>query len=96
MADTDYHDDPVSAKRGEKNYALYCAVCHGVVVIAGGHAPDLRSSAVPLTDESFKSIVQDGALMPNGMPRFEELTDSERNDLRQYIRSRAHAAMKPN
>jgi quinohemoprotein ethanol dehydrogenase len=66
------------------------------VVIGGGHAPDLRSSAVPLTDGTFKSIVQDGALMPNGMPRFEELTDSERNDLRQYIRSQAHAAVREN
>jgi len=66
------------------------------VVIAGGHAPDLRSSPVPLTDESFSSIVRDGALMPKGMPRFEELTDGERSDLRQYIRSEAQAAMKSN
>jgi len=66
------------------------------VVIAGGHAPDLRSSAVPLIEESFKSIVRDGALVPHGMPRFEELTDRERNDLRQYIRSQAHATVKEN
>jgi quinohemoprotein ethanol dehydrogenase len=94
IADADYRGDALSAKRGEKIYALYCAVCHGVVVVAGGHAPDLRSSPVPLTEESFSSIVRDGALMPNGMPRFEELTDGERSGLRQYIRSQAHAAMK--
>jgi quinohemoprotein ethanol dehydrogenase len=94
VADTDFHDDAVSAKRGEKTYALYCAVCHGVAAIAGGHAPDLRSSVVPLTDESFKSIVQDGALLRNGMPRFEEFTDSERNNLRQFIRSQAQAVTK--
>jgi quinohemoprotein ethanol dehydrogenase len=96
IADADYRDDVVSAKRGEKIYALYCAVCHGVVVVAGGHAPDLRSSPVPLTEESFSSIVRDGALMPKGMPRFEELADGERSDLRQYIRSEAQAASKAN
>src|SRR6202051_3574129 len=74
VADADYRNDTISAKRGERTYALYCAVCHGVVVIAGGHAPDLRSSTVPLTEEGFKSIVQDGALVPHGMPRFEEFT----------------------
>jgi hypothetical protein len=30
------------------------------------------------------------------MPRFEELTDGERGDLRQYIRSEAQAASKAN
>jgi hypothetical protein len=28
-------------------------------------------------------------LVPNGMPRFEELSDAELDDARQYLRSRA-------
>jgi quinohemoprotein ethanol dehydrogenase len=89
VADSTFHADAVSAKRGEKTYALYCAVCHGVAVIAGGHAPELRSSAVPQAATAFKSIVHDGALIHNGMPRFEEFPDGVLDDLRTYIRTQA-------
>jgi quinohemoprotein ethanol dehydrogenase len=92
VADSDFRADGASAKRGEKFYAQYCAVCHGVAVIAGGHAPDLRASAVPLSAEAFKTIVQGGSLTHNGMPRFEEFSDDQLNDLREYIRTAARDA----
>ena len=94
--DAEYRTNDASATRGALKYAQYCAVCHGVAVIAGGHAPDLRSSAMPLSDTAFKTVVQEGTLIHNGMPRFEEFTDEESTDIRQYIRSEAHAAAKPN
>lgn len=93
--DTDYQIDSDSATRGALKYAQYCAVCHGVAVVAGGHAPELRSSTIPLAQNAFKSVVHDGVLIANGMPRFEEFSDPELNDIRQYIRSEAHAASKP-
>jgi quinohemoprotein ethanol dehydrogenase len=96
ISDPGFRDDAVAAKRGEKTYALYCAVCHGVAVIAGGHAPELRSSAVPQAAAAFKSIVHDGALIHNGMPRFEEFPDDVLDDLRTYIRTQAHADVKAN
>jgi quinohemoprotein ethanol dehydrogenase len=33
-------------------------------------------------------------LVPNGMPRFEELSEMERENLRQYIRTRANELRK--
>jgi quinohemoprotein ethanol dehydrogenase len=63
--------------------------CHGAAAVAGGAAPDLRHSAAILGTESFASIVRDGALLANGMPRFEELTAAQLEDLRTYLRSRA-------
>jgi quinohemoprotein ethanol dehydrogenase len=93
--DPQYRADDASAKRGEHTFALYCAVCHGVAVVGGGHAPDLRASGVPVTAEAFKTIVQGGALVPNGMPRFEELSDAGLDDLRQYIRATARTAAPP-
>jgi len=50
----------------------------------------LRASAVPLNWEAFRSVVHDGALVPNGMPRFQDLDDQTLQDIRQYIRAKAH------
>jgi len=70
-------------------YARHCATCHGVYVTAAGAAPDLRRSAIPTEREAFESVVRDGALLQNGMPRFEEFTPRQLADLRQYIRTEA-------
>ena len=45
-----------------------------------------------MSPQAFKAIVQGGALLPNGMPRFAELTDPQLEDLRFYIRTRSHEA----
>ena len=66
-----------------------CAICHGVDAIAAGHAPDLRASATVLSDEAFATIVRDGVLVSRGMPHFEELSDQQLNDTREYIRGEA-------
>jgi quinohemoprotein ethanol dehydrogenase len=63
--------------------------CHGVKAVAGGAAPDLRTSPIPQTPETFNSIVREGALLPNGMPQFKMVTPEDSEDLRQYIRARA-------
>jgi quinohemoprotein ethanol dehydrogenase len=73
---------------------MMCAACHGKNLIgAGGPAPDLRESAVALDPQSFWSVLHDGALLPNGMPRFETLTREQVNQLYQYIRAGAREAL---
>ena len=85
--DPDFTADAASADRGLLTFARHCAVCHGVSAIAAGHAPDLRMSPIPLDRASFESVVHEGVLVPNGMPRFEEFDASTLADLRQYIRT---------
>jgi len=70
-----------------------CLGCHGFVMIAGGMAPDLRASQVPLSAGAFRSIVHDGALQQQGMPRYDTLTDAELEGLRHYIRQRARETL---
>jgi quinohemoprotein ethanol dehydrogenase len=88
-------DDPsfvVDAAKSEKGQYLYansCTICHGVAAVAGGYAPDLRASPVPLSADAFKTIVQGGALMSRGMPPFEEYSDADLENLRHYLRERA-------
>lgn len=87
--DPGYRPDAAKAARGEGIFGGRCAVCHGSSVIAGGTAPDLRTSPIPVDAEAFAQVVRHGALVPAGMPQFGELTDEQVEALRQYIRSRA-------
>jgi len=85
--------DPRKAAVGAGIYNIGCNICHGGGMMAGGAAPDLRKSAVPLDAEAFRAVVHDGALMQRGMGRFENLTDDELEGLRHYIRQRARETM---
>jgi len=87
IADESFKDDPALASKGTEIYGRRCLVCHGVDVKAAGLAPDLRASPIPQDAEAFNAIVREGALVANGMPRYEELTDAEFAALRQYIRT---------
>ncbi|VWX54500.1 PQQ-dependent dehydrogenase, methanol/ethanol family [Novosphingobium sp. 9U] len=99
-ADTSVHatDDPamvldeMDVKAGAGLYVT-CSLCHGKEAVAGGTAPDLRESPIPLDAAAFRSVVHDGALLRNGMPRFDSLTDRELLQLRSYIRARAREAL---
>jgi quinohemoprotein ethanol dehydrogenase len=46
---------------------------------------------VPSAREAFEAVVRRGALVSNGMPRFEDFSDGKLEDLRQFIRTEAHA-----
>ncbi|WP_336965240.1 PQQ-dependent dehydrogenase, methanol/ethanol family [Sphingobium aquiterrae] len=74
---------------GAALFAGSCAYCHGAGVIAGGGAPDLRTSSIVTDPSLFRSIVHDGALSLAGMPKFDNFSNPEREAIRQYIRSRA-------
>jgi quinohemoprotein ethanol dehydrogenase len=71
-----------------------CQWCHGLGAAAGGAAPDLRASPVPLNPAAFAAAVRKGN-EPRGMPKFEELKDSDLDALRHYLRARARAAVHP-
>jgi quinohemoprotein ethanol dehydrogenase len=85
--------DEALAKEGAASFTQ-CQWCHGAGAIAGGGAPDLRTSVVPLGPASFAAIVR-GGVEAKGMPKFEELNDRELEALRHYIRARARKVTRP-
>ncbi len=77
--------------QGGKNYAKYCAVCHGDAAVAGGLNPDLRHSSMINKAEDFATVVSEGALQHNGMVSFKtEMTPAEVDTIRHYVISRAN------
>jgi quinohemoprotein ethanol dehydrogenase len=85
--------DPKQAAMG-KAISIACAACHGRnLVSAGGPAPDLRESAVPLNPEAFYTVVHDGALIQHGMPPFAIFGKPQIEALRQYVRATTRADM---
>jgi len=74
---------------GEQIYAQRCLACHGLAAVAGGFAPDLRASPVAMKGESFAAVVRGGALELRNMPKFDELSAEDVENLRLYVRSRA-------
>jgi len=85
--------DPAAVELGTTQYVSRCVLCHGPAAVAGGTAPDLRASTVPLSLEAFAQIRRGGALEARGMPRFAELTDAELDAIRHYLRARAREAL---
>lgn len=89
VKDAAYRPDPQLAEIGAGVYGHHCLSCHGLGVVAAGLAPDLRASPIPVDPAAFEMVVRQGALIPSGMPRFEEFTDQDIAALRQYIRSQS-------
>ena len=89
LTPADYVPDSKAVERGQHLYTSTCNWCHGAGAVSGGYAPDLRASAAALDIETFKKIVQEGALAPNGMPKFPKLSDDDLNALQNYIRNQA-------
>jgi quinohemoprotein ethanol dehydrogenase len=83
--------DPLKIAMGKAMF-MACAACHGRNLVgAGGPAPDLRESPIPLNSEAFWSVVHDGALIERGMPRFAMFGKAQIEALRQFIRAGARA-----
>ncbi len=95
-ADDDFKPQPDSQHRGLVLYAQRCGVCHGFRAVAVGAAPDLRGSAVPRSSEAFSAVLKRGTLVSGGMPQFDELSDGEIEDIRQYLRFEAVTARQKN
>lgn len=90
VVDAEFRRDREAEGKGAGYFEGRCAVCHGLDAVAGGMAPDLRESPAILSVPTFREIVQRGALLAAGMPRFGELSAAELESIRQYLRSRAH------
>ena len=91
--ESDFEVDSDLATAGETLYAEnFCVTCHGANAIASGMAPDLRSSAIPLSEMApvFAQIVREGIKTGRGMPGIPELSDAELEALRHFIRMKAH------
>lgn len=87
--DPSFRVAPAEAAAGASLFAERCAICHGAKAMSGGAAPDLLRSSIPLDVAAFSSVLREGALQPNGMPRFAELTAEQLGSLRHYLRQRA-------
>ncbi len=85
--DATFKVEPLLAARGEHLYER-CLICHGAGAVAGGFAPDLRASALPLNADAFAAVLK-GGLESRGMPAFPELSAGDQAALRHYIRARA-------
>jgi quinohemoprotein ethanol dehydrogenase len=88
--------DTTLAEVGEQLYLQKaCYSCHGVEAIAAGMAPDLRASAMVLSEMEpyFKAIVRGGERTSRGMPAVTDITDAQLAALRHYIRKQAHASL---
>ncbi len=84
--------DTTAVAEGALLYGNECVTCHGGgLKSAGAPGPDLRESHAALSREALATILRDGALAPNGMPRFRELTDRQIGALYMYIRAGARA-----
>jgi quinohemoprotein ethanol dehydrogenase len=92
LAAPQFKIDLAKVEAGSREY-VRCLLCHGTAAIAGGNAPDLRASPVPLSAEGFAAIVRDGALVSRGMPQFAELSDAQLETLRHYVRAKAREAL---
>ena len=85
--DPSFKVDPALSLKGRGLYDK-CLICHGTGAVAGGFAPDLRASGVPLSADAFAAVLA-GGLASHGMPPFPELTAQDQTALRHYIRDRA-------
>ena len=94
--DSSFAPNPSAEQKGGMGFGYRCAACHGIGAVAGGAAPDLRASPVILSATTFRAVVKNGALLERGMPRFEELSNNEVENIRQYVRSRATELMATN
>jgi len=93
--DPDFVIDEKLVDLGADLYPVHCSTCHGPGAVAGGAAPDLRRSGVPVDDTTFRQVVAEGMLVRQGMPKFGTLSPQDLEALRHYIRYQARAATGP-
>lgn len=88
-----YRDNAKAIEIGESGYTQNCARCHGLEVISGGLAPDLRHlDKGPVGDEWFIERIRHGARKTDGttiMPAFEGTFSQEAMwAIRAYVESK--------
>ena len=82
-----------SVADGEKDYARYCARCHGAIAHSSNIVPDLRRSAMLQSAQAWRAIVIDGALTGRGMIGWKHVLTPERAEaVRGYVDDAAQKA----
>ena len=92
LIENPYRSNEKAKEIGSSGYNQNCARCHGLQVISGGLAPDLRFlEKGKVGDEWFMERIRHGARKPDGstmMPAFEGLFNQEAMwAIRTYIES---------
>jgi len=84
--------DEADVAHGEELYHR-CMGCHGRNVVGvGGPAGDLRESPLAFDREMLWSVLHDGALLEQGMPRYANLSREQVEQIWSYIRAEARKA----
>jgi alcohol dehydrogenase (cytochrome c)/quinohemoprotein ethanol dehydrogenase len=82
-------DDTIS--KGKALYQRFCLGCHGDAGVSGGLLTDLRWSKAAAREETWRTVVLEGALSAKGMAGYgTTLTEAEAEALRGYVLQRAH------
>lgn len=77
-------------EEGRQLFQRFCARCHGADAVGDGSIPDLRYLE-PVWHENFEAVVLDGMMEKAGMPRFDDVLDSESTrKVHAYVIKRAH------
>ncbi len=85
--------DDRDVSHGRTLFTAHCALCHGLdVKSAGAPAPDLRESGIATNRDALWKVLHEGSLLPNGMPRFDDLSTDQVRQLYTYIRAAARDA----
>ncbi len=85
--------DAETVQLGNQTFHRWCATCHGVGAVSGGVLPDLRKSDAGIY-EILDDVVLRGALLQNGMPRFDVwLRREDVAAIRAYLLSRRAALL---
>lgn len=88
---SDYTATKEELQDGETLFWQYCGTCHVVNQGGGGLAPDLAYSLIVANPQTMLSVVNDGAYLPLGMPKFgDRLTEKNILDIRSYILRKAN------
>lgn len=91
LDNSDLTVDAAGAAAGNPLFNSTCHICHGFAAVSGGVAPDLRASQLALDPDAFRRVVKGGLLEARGMPRFDDLSDTQVLSLYWYVRQRARA-----
>jgi quinohemoprotein ethanol dehydrogenase len=94
LDDSDLKLDTTKIAAGNNLYGQVCTGCHGEAVVGNGTAPDLRASPVAFNRAAMHRVLSEGLLVSKGMPRFDDLSDSEIDSLYEFVRSRAREDLK--
>jgi quinohemoprotein ethanol dehydrogenase len=86
--------NPVDAAIGQAMFNLICAACHGLNLHSvGSPGPDLRESAIALSEQGVWAVVHEGTLLERGMPQYATLGPEQVHQIYMYVRAGARDAL---